>query len=139
MTNDKKSDDNPKNDENSSAAAHQAAKSGVTGRIRDAIQERKKLEAKIVELTEALQRERADITNIRRRHDEQMGSLRNMAKAGVVRELLPAIDNLERSLKHVPKDIAAHDYIKGIQGQKRQSFLLYPYQVRKPAQLQSVR
>ena len=104
-------------DENSAAAKKQ---SGVTGRIKDAIQERKKLEAKVAELTEALQRERADITNIRRRHDQQMASLRDVAKAGVVSDLLPAIDNLERGLKHIPKDIAEHDYIKGIQGVVKQ-------------------
>jgi len=112
--------DSLKNNENSPAAKKHASGQGVTGRIKDAIQERKKLEAKIAELTEALQRERADITNIRRRHDEQMASLRNMAKAGVVRDLLPAIDNLERGLKHIPKDIAEHDYIKGIQGAVKQ-------------------
>jgi molecular chaperone GrpE len=100
-------------DENSDAAAKAAGKSGVTGRI-------KELEAQIAELTEALQRERADITNIRRRHDEQMSNLRNIAKASVVRDLLPAIDNLERGLKHVPKDIAEHDYVKGISGVVKQ-------------------
>lgn len=92
------------------------SKKRVTGRIKDAIDERKKLESQIKDLTEALQRERADAVNIRRRHEEQMGSLRNYAKAGVIRELLPAIDNLERALKHAPKDLAGHDYVKGVQG-----------------------
>lgn len=98
----------------------QPKKAGMTGHLKDAIGERKKLQTKITELTDALQRERADITNIRRRHEEQMNSLRSVAKAGVVRELLPAIDNLERGLKHVPKDIADHDYVKGIQGVVKQ-------------------
>jgi molecular chaperone GrpE len=92
------------------------SKKRVTGRIKDAIDERKKLESQIKDLTEALQRERADALNIRRRHEEQMGSLRNYAKAGVIRELLPAIDNLERALKHAPKDLKDHDYVKGVQG-----------------------
>ncbi len=68
----------------------------------------------IAELTEALQRERADAENIRRRHHEQMGSLREMVKAGVVKDLLPVIDNFERALKHVPKELAGNDYIKGV-------------------------
>ncbi len=97
-----------------------APKQHVAGRIRNVIDERKKLEAKIKELTEALQRERADVTNIRRRHDQQMGSLRDIAKASVVRDLLPAIDNLERGLKHVPKEIQGNDYVKGIQGVVKQ-------------------
>lgn len=95
-------------------------KSGVTGRIKDAIAERKALEQQIADLTEALQRERADITNIRRHHDNQMANLRTAAKAGVVRDLLPAVDTLERSLKHVPKELEDHDYIKGIQGVVKQ-------------------
>lgn len=98
------------------AEDNKQAKSGVTGRIKNAIEERKKLEAKVSELTDALQRERADVINIRRRHDEQITSLRNVAKASVVRDILPAIDNLERALKHAPKDLEDHDYIKGVQG-----------------------
>lgn len=70
----------------------------------------------ISELTEALQRERADATNLRRRHEEQLSSLQAMAKAGVVRDLLPVIDNFERALKHKPEDLADNQYIKGIQG-----------------------
>jgi molecular chaperone GrpE len=95
-------------------------KKRVTGRIKNILDERKKLEAKVSELTDALQRERADITNIRRRHDEQMSHLRNYAKAGVIRDLLPAIDNLERALKHAPKDLENHDYVKGVSGVVKQ-------------------
>lgn len=72
------------------------------------------LQQQIGELTEALQRERADATNLRRRHDEQLTSLRTVAKASVVRDLLPVIDNFERALKHVPADLTENDYIKGI-------------------------
>lgn len=78
------------------------------------------LHLKIQELTDALQRERADAENIRRRHAEQVASLRDAVKASVVRDLLPVVDNFERSLKHVPKDLEDHDYIKGIQGVVRQ-------------------
>lgn len=70
----------------------------------------------IGDLTEALQRERADATNLRRRHDEQMASLQSIAKASVVRELLPVIDNFERALKHAPTELADNQYVKGIQG-----------------------
>lgn len=70
----------------------------------------------IAELTEALQRERADATNLRRRHEEQLASLQELVKSGVVRELLPIIDNFERSLKHVPAELESNDYVKGVQG-----------------------
>lgn len=113
-------DSSSENNEAPKTAKNDMPKSRVTGRIKDAIGERKKFESKIRDLTEALQRERADITNIRRRHDDQMSSLRNIVKAGVVRDLLPAIDNLERGLKHAPKDIENHDYVKGIAGVVKQ-------------------
>ena len=70
----------------------------------------------VKDLTEALQRERADAENIRRRHTEEMMGLKVHVKAQVVRELLPVIDNFERALKHVPKDLETNDYVKGVQG-----------------------
>jgi molecular chaperone GrpE len=72
------------------------------------------LQQQVAELTEALQRERADISNVRRRHEEQLATLRTAVKANVVRELLPVIDNFERALKHVPKELEGNDYIKGV-------------------------
>lgn len=78
------------------------------------------LQQQIEELTTALQRERADATNLRRRHDEEIASLRTRVKAGVIEELLPVIDNFERALKHVPEELQGNDYIKGVQGVVKQ-------------------
>lgn len=78
------------------------------------------LETKISELTEALMRERADATNLRRRHEEEISVLRTRIKAVVVSDLLPVIDNFERALKHVPKDLEENDYIKGVQAVVKQ-------------------
>jgi molecular chaperone GrpE len=78
------------------------------------------LEQQIVSLTDALQRERADATNIRRRHEEQIAGLRSTVKASVIRDLIPVIDNFERALKHVPAELEGDDYIKGVQGVVKQ-------------------
>jgi molecular chaperone GrpE len=78
------------------------------------------LQQQVGELTEALQRERADATNIRRRHEEEIAGLRTRLKSGVVIDLLPVIDNFERALKHVPEDLKDNDYIKGVQGVVKQ-------------------
>lgn len=78
------------------------------------------LQRQVVELTDALQRERADAINIRRRHDEQVAGMRSAIKANVVRDLLPVIDNFERALKHVPAEIEASDFVKGVQGVVKQ-------------------
>jgi molecular chaperone GrpE len=92
------------------------------------------LEQQIGELTEALQRERADVTNVRRRHEQQMAGLKNAIKAQVVRDLLPVVDNFERALKHVPEAPSLEsrvsspdeytqkleEYIKGVNGLVKQ-------------------
>lgn len=80
----------------------------------------KKENLQVTELREALQRERADAINLRRRHETEIAQLRERLKANVVRDLLPVVDNFERSLKHVPKDLEANDYVKGIQSVVKQ-------------------
>ena len=80
----------------------------------------KELEQKIGELTEALQRERADAENLRRGTTEEKARLGEFYKAMVVQELLPALDNLERAFKHTPKELKEHEYVKGIQGVMKQ-------------------
>lgn len=94
---------------------NQPQESGLAGAV-----ELEQLRRQVAELTEALQRERADVMNIRRRHDEQMTGLKSIVKTQVVEELLPVIDNFERALKHVPKELEANDYIKGVQGVVKQ-------------------
>ena len=81
---------------------------------------KEQLEKEVADLTDSLQRERADAINIRRRHDEQLAGLKAMTKANVIEELLPVIDNFERALKHVPEELADNDYIKGVQSVVKQ-------------------
>lgn len=77
-------------------------------------------EVRIAELTEALLRERADAMNVRRRAEEDRIKLGGFYKSLIVKELLPVIDNFERALKNVPKELAENDYIKGVQGVVKQ-------------------
>ena len=77
-------------------------------------------EDQLLQLTEALQRERADAVNLRRRHETEMVQLRTRVKSSIIHDLLPVIDNFERSLKHVPSDLESNDYIKGVQGVVKQ-------------------
>src|SRR5665213_4480814 len=74
------------------------------------------LKQQIIELTEALQRERADAMNVRRRAEEDRTKLASFYKVMIIRDLLPALDNLERALKHTPKDLEGHEYVKGVGG-----------------------
>ncbi len=82
--------------------------------------ENAQLADQLQQLTDALQRERADATNVRRRADEEKVKLGTFYKSLVVRELLPVIDNFERALKNTPQDLVDNDYIKGVQGVVKQ-------------------
>jgi molecular chaperone GrpE len=76
------------------------------------------LEQKINDLTDALQRERADASNVRRRADEERLKMGSYFKASVIKELLPFIDNFDRALHHLPKDIPENkqldEWLKGL-------------------------
>jgi len=74
------------------------------------------LQKQLDELTIALQRERADAINIRRRAEQERSQLADFYKAMIVQKLLPAIDDLDRASIHTPKELVGHDYIKGVQG-----------------------
>lgn len=68
------------------------------------------------QLNEALLRERADAENVRRRAEQEKLAMSSYYKASIVKDLLSVIDNFERALKHVPKELESNDYIKGIHG-----------------------
>lgn len=57
-------------------------------------------EAKNKELMDALQRERADFSNYRRRTDQERLQISQFASGEVIRKLLAGIDDLERALAH---------------------------------------
>lgn len=78
------------------------------------------LEQQVAELTTALQRERADAENMRRRHADQLSQLQTDARIEVVRSLLPVVDNVERALAHVPSELKDNDYVKGVAGVAKQ-------------------
>jgi molecular chaperone GrpE len=66
-------------------------------------------------LNDALLRERADAMNVRKRAEEDRLKMGGFYKAMVVKELLPTIDNFERALKSLPKDLEGNDFIAGIE------------------------
>lgn len=71
-------------------------------------------------LNEALLRERADAMNVRKRAEDEKMQLGSFYKSMVVKELLPVIDNFDRALKAIPKDLENNDYVKGVQGVAKQ-------------------
>jgi len=87
---------------------------------KDQIPDAETLMQQVAELTEALQRERADSMNIRRRAEEEKTKLGTFYKSLIMRELLPVIDNFERALKNMPAELASNDYMKGVAGVVKQ-------------------
>ncbi|MEI9914423.1 MAG: nucleotide exchange factor GrpE [Candidatus Saccharibacteria bacterium] len=81
------------------------------------------LQDKINELTEALQRERADAVNIRRRAEEDRLKMASYFKAVAVKDLLPFIDNFERgtiSMLQKQKTRLKAEWLQGLVGVNKQ-------------------
>ncbi len=72
------------------------------------------LEQQIGELTQDLQRTRADFENYRKRVEMEKAQARESGQAGTVLKLLPTIDNIERAIGHAPQDIKDHVWVQGI-------------------------
>ncbi len=62
--------------------------------------------AKVQEYLDALQRERADFMNYRRRIEQENAQVSRTASGTTIKKFLTAIDDLERALAHRPADDA---------------------------------
>ena len=78
------------------------------------------LEQQVGELTADVQRIQADFANYKRRAGEDHALAASFGKEAVITALLPIVDNIERALGGVPKDLKGHDYVKGVQSIAKQ-------------------
>lgn len=69
---------------------------------------------KIEELTSALARALADLANFRRRTEEERKKWMQVAQADLLHDILPLMANLDRSLTHLPAELQANEWAKGI-------------------------
>jgi len=71
------------------------------------------------------QRAQADFANYRRRMEQEKGEISQFARAMLILELLPALDDLERALAAVPPRLAKSGWVDGIRliGSKLQTTL----------------
>lgn len=74
----------------------------------------KKPQHSVEELTEHLQRLQAEFDNFRRRSEEQRAGFIDMAKAEIMTEIMPLLDNVERAASHLPKDLMDNAWAKGV-------------------------
>lgn len=60
-------------------------------------------------------RAQADLQNAKSRLDKEAGDSRKYASEGLLRTLLPTIDNFQRAFAHLPEDLQEHEWVKGVQ------------------------
>jgi molecular chaperone GrpE len=74
------------------------------------------LERHVGELTQDLQRVRADFENYRKRVETEKDQARAAGKAGAILKLIPVIDNIERAIAHTPAELKENTWAKGVAG-----------------------
>ena len=71
-------------------------------------------ESEVADLVELLRRERANFLNYKRRVEQERMQDRERARAEVLVQLLPLLDDLDRALAHRPLDLANHPWAEGL-------------------------
>lgn len=72
------------------------------------------LQAQLETLTSALQRERADFINYKKRVERDNEHLRHKIAGDILKKFLPITDDFERAMELVPADQQDSDWMKGI-------------------------
>jgi molecular chaperone GrpE len=62
----------------------------------------------------AWQRTQADFANFRRRTEQERSELVRMAEAGLIREVLPVLDDLDRALDGLPPELKGLTWVEGV-------------------------
>ncbi len=71
-------------------------------------------EQQIAELTADVKRVQAEFINFKTRTENEKLHLGEFAKVQVVKDLLPVIDDLERALNHLPKELTDNKWAQGV-------------------------
>lgn len=74
------------------------------------------LEQQVSELTDDLQRTRADFENYRKRVEMEKTAAREAGQSSAILKLLPVIDNIERAVAYTPDDLKDNKWAQGIAG-----------------------
>ena len=72
------------------------------------------LEQQIGELTQDLQRTRADFENYRKRVEVEKEQAKQTGKTQAVMKLLPVIDNIDRAVAHLPAELQGNAWADGV-------------------------
>lgn len=72
------------------------------------------LQAELARMKDIAARAQADLQNAKARLEREAGELRAFATEGMIRRILPTLDNFQRAFQQVPHDIAGHEWVKGV-------------------------
>ena len=76
-------------------------------------------EARAAEYLDGWQRARAEFANYRRRQEQQRQQMQVAAKASVLVQLLPVMDDLKRALEAVPEESEGNPWLSGVEQVQR--------------------
>ncbi len=71
-------------------------------------------EHEVESCVDRLKRERADFLNYKHRVEGERAADRERERMDLLRELVPAIDDLDRALEHTTPDLVGHPWARGI-------------------------
>lgn len=72
------------------------------------------LEQQLGEMTQDLQRTRADFENYRKRAEADKAAMYQNGQAAAILKLLPVIDNIERAVAHTPVELTDNKWAQGV-------------------------
>src|SRR5437868_3141882 len=73
-----------------------------------------KQDDELLKFKELAARAQADLQNAKIRSEREATDLRKFANEQLILRLLPTLDNFQRAFQHVPKDLADHEWVKGV-------------------------
>ncbi len=72
------------------------------------------LQAELQKMKDLAARSQADLQNAKARVERESDELRKFASEGLIRKILPTLDNFQRAFLHIPDDLASHEWVKGV-------------------------
>lgn len=75
---------------------------------------RSQKDTQIIELTNDLQRTRADFENYRKRVESEKLAARKAGQSSAILQLLPVIDNIERAISYTPEELKDNEWVKSV-------------------------
>lgn len=66
------------------------------------------------EYLEGWQRARAEFANYKKRVERELSDSKNTAAGSVLKDILPAIDDFERAMNHVPENLQDEPWVNGV-------------------------